>query len=287
MYTFLDCYSCVVRQATEALKQSGLAPEKQSKLLKNILNELSSINDHKNASSDMIRKSFRIIREAGHIHDPLENVKSYCMDVALRAYPELKHTLKVSKNRFATAVRIAMSGNIIDHGHDEMHNNLALFKNIEDALTRPLVINHIEELKKEIEIASNILYIADNAGETVFDRILIEELPTEKITYAVKGIPVSNDTTLRDAKIAGLVNLVKIVEDGTDNTSVNLNDCSPEFREVFNEADLIIAKGQGNLKNLENIDKNIFFIARVRCKVTAHYLKLSVGDFLVKGLRIS
>lgn len=286
MYTFLDCYACVVRQATEALKQSGLKPEIQAKLLKEILFELSSTKDHKYVSSDLLRKAFRIIRETGNIHDPLENVKSYCMDVALRAYPELKHTLETSKNRFATAVRIAMSGNIIDHGHEEMRDNLALFKNIEDALTRPLVINHIDELQKEIEKAEKILYIADNAGETVFDRILIEELPIEKITYVVKGIPISNDTTLRDAKIAGLVNLVKVIEDGSDYTSVNLDDCSPEFTEAFNTSDLIIAKGQGNLKNMENLDKNIFFIARIRCKVTAHYLKFDVGDFLVKGLKV-
>jgi len=286
MYSNLDCFACVVRRATEAVKHSGLDRERQGEILSEVLKTLSAIGNPNNGSADMIKQTFQVIRDFGDIHDPLENVKSYCMDVALRAYPELKHTLDQAEDRFSTAVRIAMAGNIIDHSREDLQDNLALFRSIEDALSRPLVINHIDALKEEVSKASKILYLADNAGETVFDRILIEEMPTDRIVYGVKGSPVSVDATLRDAAIAGLTDVVEVKEDGSDFPALYLDRCSDDFRNTFEEADLVIAKGQANLKSLGSLDKNIFFLVRIRCKVTAYQSKLSVGDFLVKGLRV-
>lgn len=286
MYSNLDCFACVIRRATEAVKHSGLDRERQAEIMREVLKTLSTMDNMSNSSADMIQKTFEVIREFGELHDPLENVKSYCMDVALRAYPELKHTVEAAEDRFATAVRIAMAGNIIDHSREDMQDNLALFRSIEDALSRPLVINHIEYMKEEVEKASKILYLADNAGETVFDRILIEELPRKRIVYGVKGAPVSVDATLRDAAIAGLTDIVEVMDDGSDFPALYLDKCSDEFRRIYEEADLVIAKGQANLKALGKQDKNIFFLVRVRCKVSAYQLKLNVGDFLVKGSHV-
>ncbi|MHC4944174.1 MAG: damage-control phosphatase ARMT1 family protein [Planctomycetota bacterium] len=284
--SYLDCYPCIIRRATEALKHSGLDEKTQFKVMSRVMGVLSSMDGPENGSSEMIRAVFKVIREKGGVHDPMENVKSYCVDVALRAYPELKHTVEVSEDRFATAVRIAMAGNIIDHSPEEMRDNLALFRNIEDALSRPLSVNHIDALKEEIQQAGKILYLADNAGETVFDRILIEEMPSDRIVYGVKGQPVSNDATRRDAEMAGLTRIVEVVEDGTDSPALRPDNCSPEFKRIFDSADLIISKGQGNLKALEDTDRNIFFLARVRCRVTAYQYRLSVGDFLVMGRKV-
>jgi uncharacterized protein with ATP-grasp and redox domains len=284
--SFLDCYPCVIRRATEALKHSGLDEKTQLSVMGKVLNTLSGLDKTEHATSEMIQAVFKVIRETGGVNDPMQNVKSYCVDVALRAYPELKHTVEVSEDRFATAVRIAMAGNIIDHSPEEMRDNLALFRNIEDALSRPLSVNHIDVLKEEIQKAKKILYVADNAGETVFDRILIEEMPSDRIVYGVKGRAVSNDATRRDAEMAGLDRIVEVVEDGTDSPSLRLEICSPEYKRIFDEADLIIAKGQGNLKTMEDMDRNIFFLARVRCRVTASQYRLSVGDFIVMGQKV-
>lgn len=285
MDSYLDCLPCVIRQASDAVRQAGLKRDLQTAIMKRIMATLAEM-ELKNGSSEMIQKAFQIIREAGHIHDPLENAKSYSMDIALRAYPELKLTLNDSKDRFATAVRIAMAGNIIDHERrDGEQDNLSIFHSVEAALTRPLAMDHIDFLKEEVQEAKNILFLADNAGETVFDRILLEEMPLERILYAVRSQPVSNDATLRDAVFAGLTEIVKVIEDGSDYPCSMPDRCSPEFLSVFDEADLIIAKGQANLRALREIDKNIFFLARIRCKGTAADFNLSVGDFIVKGLK--
>lgn len=286
MFSNLDCIPCVIRMASDAVKQNGKSEKAQFDIMNKVLFTLSALDTNNNSSSELIHNAFKVIREEGKIHDPMANFKSYCVDVALRAYPELKRTVEVSEDRFATAVRIAMAGNIIDHSREEMRDNLALFRSIEEALSKPLSINHIDHLKEEIQKAEKILYLADNAGETVFDRILIEEMPLDRIVYAVKGKPVSNDATLRDAQMAGLTNIVSVLEDGTDYPCVNLKSCSPEFKRAFDEADLIISKGQGNFKALRGIDRNIFILARVRCRVTAQHLRLTMGDFLVKGLKI-
>jgi len=286
MYNYLDCLSCVVRQVAEAERNAGMKESVQIDVMKQVLRTLADM-DMTEGSSAMVQKVFNVVREVGGVNDPLENIKSYCMDIALRAYPELQHTLDESEDRFETAVRIAMAGNIIDHHirEDRRLDNLALFRSIEDALSRPLVVDHVDLLEKEIHKASKILYLADNAGETVFDRILIEEMPKERIIYAVKRMPVSTDATIRDAAMAGLTDLVQVFVIDTDYPCVFPDKCPEAFQRLFNSADLIIAKGQGNMKALSDQDRNIFFLARIRCKVTAAKFKLSVGDFLVKSLK--
>jgi uncharacterized protein with ATP-grasp and redox domains len=285
MHSYIDCVSCTLKTAADAVKQAGLKEDRQNEVMKKILQSLSRM-DLNLGSAQMTHRIFRVIREVGGIHDPLKNTKSYSLDLAIRAYPELKQTLDESKDRFATAVRIALAGNIIDHDHHDREDNLALFKSVEDALSRPLVVNHMDFLKAEVKKAKSILYLADNAGETVFDRILIEELPMDRITYAVRGTPVGNNATMRDATLAGLTEIVNVVEDGSDYPCVFLKKCSRAFKRTFDRADLIISKGQDNFQTLMNVDRNIFFLVRIRCKVKATECGLSVGDFLVKGRKL-
>jgi len=264
------------------MKDAGLRAGTQERILKKILRLFSDI-DLAGGSSEMIQKAFLVIRKESGVNDPLENHKSYCMDVALKAYPELKSSLEKTGDRFGTAVRIAMAGNIIDHAGEAKKDNLALFRSIEDARTCTLRIDHVSRLKNEVEKASKILYLADNAGETVFDRILIENLPMDRLVYAVKGTPVSNDATLRDAEMAGLTKIVEVVDNGSDYPCFFLDKCDDKFSRLFDSADLVIAKGQGNMSALSKTKKNIFFLARVRCKVKASAFRLSVGDFVVRG----
>ena len=287
MSYYLDCLSCVVQQAREAVRHAGLEEALQVRVMRRVLDVLAEV-DGAATSSDLIQKAFGVIREEGGVRDPLENVKSYCLDVALRAYPELKHTLDESERRFDTAVRIAMAGNIIDHHMRESgrFDNLALFRSIEAALNRPLAVDHVALLERAVSAAEKILYLSDNAGETVCDRILLEEMPLKRITYAVKSVPVTMDATLRDASMAGLTERVKVVEVQTDHPCMDPDRCSDAFRRLFEEADLVIAKGQGNMRALKGSDKNIFFLARVRCKVKAREFRVSVGDFIVKSNRV-
>jgi uncharacterized protein with ATP-grasp and redox domains len=130
--------------------------------------------------------------------------------------------------------------------------------------------------------AENILYLADNAGEIVFDRLLIEQLPMEKVVVAVRGLPAINDATIQDAKIAGITELVEVIDNGSDAPATILEDCSERFLDAFNRADLIIAKGQGNYETLSDIDKNIFFLLKAKCPVIAGHIGCEVGELILK-----
>jgi hypothetical protein len=121
------------------------------------------------------------------------------------------------------------------------------------------------------------LYLADNAGEIAFDRLLIEQISPERVTLAVRGAPVINDATLVDAQAVGLDEIVKIVDNGSDVPGTLLNDCSLEFRRRFAEADLILAKGQGNFESLSNQSGNLFFLFKVKCPLVANQIQQPIG----------
>jgi hypothetical protein len=151
---------------------------------------------------------------------------------------------------------------------------------ISDSLSGYLYPEQIQGFKDAINAAEKILYLADNAGEIVFDRLLIEQLPIEKVTVVVKGFPVINDATMEDAMLAGLPRIVEVIDNGSDAPGTILESCSQQFRDCFNNSDLIIAKGQGNYETISDVDKNIFFILKAKCPVIARDIGCKVGEMV-------
>jgi uncharacterized protein with ATP-grasp and redox domains len=125
--------------------------------------------------------------------------------------------------------------------------------------------------------AGNVLYLADNAGEITVDRLLIEQIGADRVTLVVRGGPVINDATLADATEAGLVDAVEVVGNGSDAPGTVLNDCSEEVRRRFLDADLIVAKGQGNYESLCDAEANVFFLFKIKCPLVARRTGLAVG----------
>jgi uncharacterized protein with ATP-grasp and redox domains len=131
--------------------------------------------------------------------------------------------------------------------------------------------------------AKKILYLVDNTGEIFFDKLLIQQMPNDKMTFVVRGYPVINDATLIDAKIAGLTEMVEVIDNGSDAPGTILEDCSKEFLRHFSDADLIIAKGQGNYETLSNSNKCIFFILKAKCPVIARDIGCEIGSLVIQG----
>ena len=136
-------------------------------------------------------------------------------------------------------------------------------------------------LKTEIDKAGSVLYLADNAGETVFDRVFLEQFTSEKVTLAVRGAPAINDATLEDAMEAGLHRVARLIDNGSGAPATVLSDCSVEFRRIFEKADVIIAKGQGNYESLSSSDANIFFLFRVKCNLVAEHSGFPIGSLVL------
>jgi len=210
----LDCISCILRRAFQTCVLIGMKEPEKERAAREILDLLSAISFDQTTGRIDTEVQKRI-REISGVADPYNNAKSFYTDLALRAYPELKVTVRESEDPFATAARLALAGSAIDFVFDGEPDIVTLFNSIESVLSCPLSYDHIADLAERVANASRILYLADNAGETVFDRIFIEELPTEKVTYVVKGAPIMNDATMTDAVFAGLKGIVEVMDNGS------------------------------------------------------------------------
>ncbi len=229
----------------------------------------------------MGQRIHRLLRELTGEKDPYRQVKQHSNNLALSLYAELKERVRGSADPFATAVRLAIAGNVIDFGCRSHLGDDEVHQAIEDAMVGSVDEVAMADLRQAVEGVGDILYLADNAGEIVFDRLLIEEMPQDRITLVVRGSPVINDATREDAEVAGLNSLVKVMDNGSDVPGTILESCSPSFQACFARSDLIIAKGQGNYETLSGGGRNIFFLLKVKCPVIAGHIGCDVGQVVV------
>ena len=204
-----------------------------------------------------------LVRELTGNQDPYRQVKKDSTRKALALLPKLRQLVAEAEDPFEEAVRISIAGNIIDFGPNPDYD---LWEVVERVRHQTLAINKLAELRASIAAAQSILYLGDNAGETVFDRVLIEIL-NKPVTYVVRGGPVLNDATLEDALEVGLDEVAEIIDNGARVPGTALSACSPAFQARFRSAELILAKGMGNYETLSTVDAPIFFLLQVKCPV--------------------
>jgi len=212
---------------------------------------------------------------------PCLEIKKQCNEFDSKPQPELRKTVKKSSHPFITTAKLAIAGNIIDFATPSEFRSGIMSDTIDKTLSNPVDPAPFELLKTNIEKADKILYIGHNSGEIIFDKIFIDELPKDKITFCVRGLPILNDALMDDAKEAGLTSMVKVIDNGTDLPGIIPDECSAEFNNHFNEADLIIAKGPRNFETLNNSKENIFFLFKVKCPAVANKYGCKIGDTVI------
>jgi uncharacterized protein with ATP-grasp and redox domains len=278
MKTYLDCFPCFISQA---LRASRIATDDENKV-KKVLDETGMmLKDIPVESSppEIGRLIYRKIREITGNPDPYLSIKQESTRTALSLYPALKDMIGKSDDRLLTAIRIAIAGNVIDMGV-----NLAfdLEKDIEDILKKDFAVFDYPEFREHLDKTDEILFIGDNAGECVFDRILIEEFD-KPVTYVVRKTPVINDALYEDAVQAGIEKTATVISSGTDAPGTVLKTCSREFRKIYNNSQFIISKGQGNFEALSGERRPLFFLLKSKCRVIASDLGINAGDILLKS----
>jgi uncharacterized protein with ATP-grasp and redox domains len=233
----------------------------------------------------MGQRIHQLLREATGDPDPYRQVKVRSNALALSLYPALKERISISTDRFASAVRLAIAGNVIDFGCRSDLADEEVHQAITDATDGAFDEAALADLRREISGAKDILYVADNAGEIVFDRLLLEEMPMDRVTLVVRGAPVINDATWEDAEAAGIASLVAVIDNGSDVPGTILECCSPHFQDRFEQCDLVVAKGQGNFETLGEQGQNIFFLLKVKCPVIARDIGCDVGQAVIRRNR--
>jgi len=280
MKTFFDCIPCFVRQTLDSVRMVTPDEAIHEQLLREVLRALGEM-DLRQSPAATAQRIHRLIRELTGESDPYRAVKDRFNRFALDVYPQLKARVESSADPLEVAVRLVIAGNVIDMGINNHLTDEEVHEAIDHATEAPFDAD-LAVFREATLSAKDILYLADNAGEIVFDKLLIEQLPLEKVTVAVKGSPIINDATMADAEAVGLAELVDVIDNGSDAPGTILDDCSEAFRQHFYEADLVIAKGQGNYETLSNVEKDIFFILKAKCPVIARDLDCEVGSLILR-----
>jgi len=281
MKIYLDCIPCFVRQSLDAARLATEDNHIHEMVVREVL-RLTGDLDMSQSPPAIGQQIHRLIRNLVSSDDPYHKIKRRFNNLALKLYSKLRKQIVSSSDRLETAIRLAIAGNIIDFGVNSSVNESDLHKAISESLTADFDNVQLKSFRDAIGQAEEIFYLADNAGEIVFDRLLIEQLPIEKVTVVVKGRPVINDATMEDANVAGSTRIVEVIDNGSDAPGTILESCSEEFRRRFAEADLIIAKGQGNYETLSGVEKDMFFILKAKCPVIARDLGCEVGEMILR-----
>ncbi|MBN2137749.1 MAG: DUF89 family protein [Sedimentisphaerales bacterium] len=280
MKTYLDCIPCFVRHCLDSVRMITDDSEIQADVLRRALVFASEVNFDKSPPVTA-QKIHRFIREVTGSADPYAKVKKHGNDLAMQMYPELKKSVELSNNALAVAVRLAIAGNIIDYGTDSHISQEKVEKAVGEALRLPLDGHALEVFAEAVDLADDILYLGDNAGEIVFDRLLIEQLPSEKVTFVVRGGPILNDALMADAEAVGLSDIVSVIDNGSDAPGTIFEDCCEDFRRRFEGADMVIAKGQGNYETLSDVGREMFFLLQPKCRVLAEHLSSEIGSLVL------
>lgn len=275
MQTYLDCIPCFIRQGLDTARAITDDTRIHERIVREVLLLVADM-DPSMPPPWFGRIVYRRLRELTGIEDPYRGAKDRFNHVVMSLLPELRTVVQRDPQPLYAAVKMAIAANVIDLG---VVGDIGLDE-IRRALREACLVDvhgDLTAFRRKVDNAGEILYLADNAGEIVIDRLLVEALGPERVTVVVRGAPVINDATLKDARMAGLDELVRVVDNGSDAPGTILDDCSAEFRELFDRADLIIAKGQGNFETLSSVDANVVFLMKVKCPVIARHAGLPLG----------
>ncbi len=213
-------------------------------------------------------------------NDLYSEEKKYANAILLSQYAKWNSFVNQQSEPLQIASKLAVVGNIIDYGAHSVPTDIP--NKIEELLALNFALDDRVQMFDEIKKANSVMYLGDNAGEIVFDKLFIQHLNHPNITYAVRGNPIINDVTLEDAEQVGMHNVCKLISNGYDAPSTLVDNCSAKFQDLFSKADVVISKGQGNFEGLLNEKReSIYFMLMAKCDVIAEMLGVRKGDLII------
>lgn len=274
------CLFCFSKAFEKLLDQHIDDTTEQYRLSKRFFGFLSEI-DTDQPTPVIAREIHAMIREYLKNPDPYYDQKIRSNEQAREIVEDLKVRVYNSPDPANLALRYALAGNIIDYGpgHD-----FDIKQTIQHLETTDFAIDHSNELAEKIKSARKILYLGDNAGEILFDKLLIETMKHPDVTFVTRGSPVINDVTLKEAREVGMYDVAKVIDSGYDAPSTVIERSGEALKKAFDAADLIIAKGQGNFEGLMHRDDDrLWFLLMVKCQVIGNYLGVKKGEVVVSN----
>ncbi|MDR2643199.1 MAG: ARMT1-like domain-containing protein [Planctomycetaceae bacterium] len=281
----LDCVLCLARQSLEASRFATQDESIHTTVLKKVFALLQE-KGFTNIPPLVAQDVQRIIRHETQNNDPYAVPKYRSNQLMLDLIDSLFDRVHKSENPIHAAVQLAIAGNSIDFAVRGDWTDESILNAIETAMSKPINGN-VDKFISCVKKAKHILYLLDNSGEIVCDRVLIEELlrffPDVKITAVVRGTAVLNDVTIDDANQIGLGKIVDVIDNGNDAVGTILEQCGKPFLDVFKTTNMIIAKGLANYETLieytpEQIPQTICYLFKAKCPFISKYAGIKLGD---------
>jgi hypothetical protein len=271
-----ECIVCRMRQALDVCNFVGADEITKQSILKRVMEIL--IDGIESDSPDGV--GFLIQTELKRLtnhNDPYKKVKAESIQKALELYPELVRLVENSSQKLKTAVELCIAGNVIDFGPSNKHDIELAVRQVMEAEKSYF---DFREFAEELKNARMVLVLGDNAGETVFDRLLMEQVD-KQFYYAVKGEAVLNDAIFEDAVFSGIDQVAEIINNGSPMSGTVLPRCSSEFKDIFYSADMVISKGQANFETLAEEKRRIFFLFKVKCMLLCRKHNLPLNEYVL------
>jgi len=281
-----ECYICSLQQVLSITRRITDDPETELRIINKALEYMVNM-DPEITPAEISSDLFRLVCRELEASDPYREEMDFYNRQALELYPRLQEVLAKSDDRIYTALLLAVAGNQIDLG---IIDEIDIEGTIREVLAEGLRLNDYEEFRNDLAEAKSLLYLVDNAGEILFDRILLEEIkkvyPDLQVTIAVKKEPAMNDALRADAFQTGMDRMGEIIDTGCGDLGAPKRRCSAEFAEAFRRADLVIAKGHANFETIEGEWKHpaVYALLRAKCPVVAGTLGVEVFDSVFKKL---
>ena len=275
-----ECLECLLNQAEKVAKSFNLNGEKRRELLDIAL---SIVDNYSTKSVTPPISASELYPELGTFLGKKDLYDTIKTDSVKRAFNVLRG-LDISGFGIGEAIRASVAGNVIDLATPTEFDLVEEFKSV---FRTPFAISDEEEFLKELDRAERFLIVGDNVGEHIFDKLLLEKIkeiyPDKELYYAVRGVAIINDVTIKEAKDAKIDEVATILDSGVDTPGLEYSRASKEFLELYNSMDLILAKGMGNYECLEGVkDSRIYHLFKVKCEVVAKSVGAELGSLVFK-----
>ena len=283
MKASFDCIPCLIRQTIDAARLGTDNENLQRQVLDRVMQYLQSM-DYQLSPPEIGKQIFKIIHDLTGCTDPYRELKLQYNTVALENYNAFKRQVYLNEDPVLLAAKLAVSGNLPELSASGGESNIERILN--DTHRQIFAIDKYALFLEDLKTTRHILYLADNAGEIVFDKLFIEVLQrfyperNHKFTVVVRGAPIINDATMEDAKLINLDKIARVIDNGDSAPATLLHGVSEQVRSSYHKADLIISKGQGNWESLHGEKKLIYFLLKVRCPLISSTLKVNEGSLV-------
>ncbi len=284
MKACIDCLPCLGKNAVDSAKRSTYAPELRKKIVAQSFQLLSQA-DLSMPPPYYARKILNLANQLAGQQDLYGAEKRRSNELAEKLLLELPNIPQYNPDDFESRIRLAIAGNILDFGIYCDLDIASALEVVKQAFAKPLDSAAVKRVKERMDSAERILYVLDNCGEAVFDRVFMEPY-REKIVLGVRGCNVFNDVTREDLKDCGLEGFTKgVVSNGPEGyPGVILQEASEDFLKEFNSADLVISKGQGNFETLSDSTAPIAFLFLAKCPVVLREINAELHSIQVRTI---